>query len=150
MNKSPLESRGQRQARIQNFDSPSATNKMEYNAQSHSNKKGAYMDGHLHGHQTQLLPHSSFGPSKQQSPMKKLGGQWLRQPVPQDMRTPVKGRCHSPDQQHGHVYTSHKDEALPAAEQDASFSSNTTRKYKTKTSKGSVIHSNFKLNPNSI
>jgi hypothetical protein len=38
-----------------------------------------------------------------------------------------------------------------AEEPDARFSSNTTKKYRTKTSKGgSTIHSNFRLNQNSL
>lgn len=63
--------------------------------------------------------------------------------APTVVRTPQKGRYHSPKQ----MNTSSKEEENIT---DPRFSSNTTKKYRTKTSKGSVIHSNFKINQNSL
>jgi hypothetical protein len=51
----------------------------------------------------------------------------------------------------GRSFTCHKDEdGCIVSDPDARFSSNTTQKYITKTSGGSMIHTNFKINQNSL
>ena len=68
--------------------------------------------------------------------------------APEILYTPVKGSYNSP----GQSFTCHKDEdgCIVSEDPDARFSSNTTQKYITKTSGGSMIHTNFKINQNSL
>ena len=83
----------------------------------------------------------TMGQRKNGSSLKKT-----KMSAPQVVRTPVKGRYTSPS----HIQTCEKDEVDQGSDPDARFSSNTTKKYRTKTPRGSIIHSNFKLNQNSL
>ena len=62
--------------------------------------------------------------------------------APQFVRTQQKGRFCSPNSKLNGQNT--------ISENDGRFSSNTTERYRTRCSKGSIIHSNFKINQNSL
>jgi hypothetical protein len=68
--------------------------------------------------------------------------------APQLVRSQAEGRFCSPSHvNHEDGFKNHGDNQ---SDNDARFSSNTTERYRTRCSRGSVIHSNFKINQNSL